>query len=152
VDRARLASCTSALLLYACAQPEEVDKPTAPTLDEIVAIYRHPTRDFIPADWDAIRADLDDGIAVLERSALVQRLEDALNRTLEQAEQAPHASKHEATPDLLGFVGTGFVRASRICDGWARAMTTCAWTSIFACDRAQSWRCACLWRKIRSWW
>lgn len=114
----RVGSWSSVLALCACSQPEKVQKPKAPDLGDVVRGYERPTLDFDPAEWNDLRSDLDGRLAALERSALVQELEDALGNALEQAEASPGGSQRRAAPRLLGFSGSGFVRATRICDGW----------------------------------
>lgn len=88
-------------------------------MDDIVSAYERPTGTFDSSAAAQVRAGLEARMEELEQSDLVKQLEEALGTTLEEAESG--ASARRSTPSdrqLLGFVGSGFLRATRICNGW----------------------------------
>jgi hypothetical protein len=107
------------LVANACGQPEEVTKPEAPDMDELIAAYERPTGSFNPETIAELRREFDARVEELEQSDLVKQLEDSLGTTLQEAEAgASGSSTRQRHARLLDFDGSGFLRVTRICNGW----------------------------------
>jgi hypothetical protein len=87
-------------------------------MGDLVRAYQEPELDLDPSDSDWLAEELGDRVASLERAGLIDQLKGALGVTLQGAEQARGDAKRDAEQRLLAFTGSGFARATRICDGW----------------------------------
>lgn len=112
------------LAWVACSQPKELEKPAAPDMSELVSAYERPTGTFDASAAPRLRTQLDTQVAELEQSDLVKQLEDALGTTLAEAEANVSAKPvPSASRRLQAFMGSGFLRATRICNGWKEPPT-----------------------------
>lgn len=104
---------------------ETIDKPDAPGMDDVLDALNAPNGTFDTATAGAVRAGLDDATNGLLGAGLPDRILEGIRSAIAAAEKdGKNTTEPKAVavrPGAIGpraFVGEGFGRITRICDGW----------------------------------
>ena len=116
---ARLFGAVVPLACVACGAPE-IDKPPAPDMRQLVDDYEHPSATFDPSDAPELFAAIAVTDGLLAQTDLRTQLVDVLNEVIDQADDV---SNEDGTIDTNGAIdlrirADGYMRVTRICDGW----------------------------------
>ncbi len=116
----------AAALAASCAcRAETIDKPTAPSMSEIVAAFATPNGTLDASTGVEARTAVDAAIDGLIGAGVPQLIYDTVVKAANDAEAKNGATSSaidsHMTPSLgtEGFDGDGFARLTRICSGWA---------------------------------
>lgn len=104
---------------------ETIDKPDAPAMADVIAAFAAPTGTFDTAAAARVRGGLDDAANGLLGAGVPDRILEGIEAAIADAEKND-TDKNETKslkvqPNALeprAFVGEGFGRVTRICDGW----------------------------------
>jgi hypothetical protein len=108
-------------LLGCQARSEPVDKPAPPDMSALVSAYQAPTapldQDTAEALWDAVHAVVD----LLNRAGIDQALLDAIQAAVDahvSGQRTQSTGSDVAQIRQRALDGDGYVRITRICNGW----------------------------------
>lgn len=125
---ARSRALSLALLTVAASscRKESIDKPKAPSMDDVVQAFAGPTGTLDPATAASVRAAIDEAANGMLGAGVPDRLFGIIRGGIEEAEK-DGVNKSSSKSVVVetdsvsprAFAGEGFGRITRICDGWA---------------------------------